>query len=149
MKANKNITISIDIIFVNRIPFFAKISLNIKSITIKCISNRTLKQILVRWLPPGQYIPRVYLYWDLPNARGIWTQARKTDKNEDRAEYLFIKWACSWYWAPDSRHKWDIKVTMPHSSIKTCTQGYTSFYVDELYTVPQNIYTKSRIFHTI
>ena len=45
IKANKNITRSEDILFFNKVPFFAAFTRNLKFTTIKCISNRTLNQI--------------------------------------------------------------------------------------------------------
>ena len=45
IKANKNITISGDILFFNKIPFFETINCNIKFATIECIINRNLKQL--------------------------------------------------------------------------------------------------------
>ena len=46
MKANNNITISGDILFINKIPLFMTISRNIKFTIIECIRNRTLKQLI-------------------------------------------------------------------------------------------------------
>ena len=46
MKSNKNITISGDILFVNKIYFLSTISFNINFTTIKLIVNRDLKQIV-------------------------------------------------------------------------------------------------------
>ena len=44
-KANNNITISGDILFVNKINFFETIIRSINFTTTKCIRNRTLKQM--------------------------------------------------------------------------------------------------------
>ena len=46
MKANKNVTISGDILFFNKIPFFKTISHNIKLTAINRISNRALKHLI-------------------------------------------------------------------------------------------------------
>ena len=46
MKSNKNITISGDILFVNKIYFLSTISFNINFTTIKLIFNRDMKQIV-------------------------------------------------------------------------------------------------------
>ena len=46
MKSNKNITISGDILFANKIYFLSTISFNINFATIKFIVNRDLKQIV-------------------------------------------------------------------------------------------------------
>ena len=44
INSNKNITIRVDILCFNQIPFFATISRNINSAPIKCISNSNLNQ---------------------------------------------------------------------------------------------------------
>ena len=46
MKSNKNITISGDILFVNKIILFATVNHNIKFTTIKRIKNRTMKHLI-------------------------------------------------------------------------------------------------------
>ena len=46
MKSNKNITISGDILFVNKIILFATVNHNINFTTIKRIKNRTMKHLI-------------------------------------------------------------------------------------------------------
>ena len=46
MKAKKNIIISGDILFCNKIPLFVTISRNLDFTTIKCISKRALNDII-------------------------------------------------------------------------------------------------------
>ena len=41
LEKNKHVTLSIDIMYVNRIPFVTTISRNIKFTTVKAIQNRT------------------------------------------------------------------------------------------------------------
>ena len=46
LENNKHVTLSIDIIYVNRIPFVTTISRNIKFTTVKAIQNRTKAQLV-------------------------------------------------------------------------------------------------------
>ena len=46
LEKNKHVTISIDIMYVNRIPFMATISRNIKFTTVEAIQNRTKAQLV-------------------------------------------------------------------------------------------------------
>ena len=46
MEKNKHVTLSIDIMYVNRIPFVTTISRNIKFTTVEAIQNRTKAQLV-------------------------------------------------------------------------------------------------------
>ena len=46
LEKNKHVTLSIDIMYVNRIPFVTTISRNIKFTTVKAIQNRTKSQLV-------------------------------------------------------------------------------------------------------
>ena len=46
LEKNKHVTLSIDIMYVNIIPFVTKISSNIKFTTVKAIQNRTKAQLV-------------------------------------------------------------------------------------------------------
>ena len=46
LQANKNVTFSADIIFVNKIPFFTTVSRDIKFTTVEGIENRTIRQLV-------------------------------------------------------------------------------------------------------
>ena len=46
LEKNKHVTLSIDIIYANRIPFVTTFSRNIKFTTVKAIQNRTKAQLV-------------------------------------------------------------------------------------------------------
>ena len=46
LENNKHMTLSIDIVYVNRIPFVTTFSRNIKFITVEAIQNRTKAQLV-------------------------------------------------------------------------------------------------------
>ena len=46
LEKNKHVNLSIDIMYVNRIPFVTTISCNIKFTTVKAIQNRTKSQLV-------------------------------------------------------------------------------------------------------
>ena len=46
LEKNKHVTLSIDIMYVNRIPFVNKFSRNIKFTTVEAIQNRTKAQLV-------------------------------------------------------------------------------------------------------
>ena len=45
LQANRNVTFSADIMFVNKIPFFTTVSRDIKFTTVEGIETRTVKQL--------------------------------------------------------------------------------------------------------
>ena len=45
-KGYRNVTLSVDVMFVNRIPFLAPISRNLKFTTVETLHNRTTSQLV-------------------------------------------------------------------------------------------------------